>query len=906
MALATVLLLLAVGILGTTGVAAAQASTVYVDGGTDDPDCGDGDEYGSIQNAVDNATAGDTVVVCDGTYDENVTIDEQLTLRADAEGTVTLVGETLQSGATAITVGSGADGTVVDGFAVTGFGEVTNVSAGDTVVRDLVANDSDTGVVVSASGAATVSNVTVRNVTLDNTTTGVRLSASGDGELSDVNVFRNLVNGSATGVSVDGGSSVPLEAVGIRQNLVANASSAGVRTTSGTDTTGVRVTRNFFQDNDPYAVENADTSTNLTAWLNHWGDDSGPGSVDPANPVADPETGTLADGDGDNVSENVRFDPWLGKGACVDPQLANVTDRTVTIFEEEVGLSGLQPTCVWDRAALPLRADDDDAATSVRNLNVILRTDRGDVPANRQRLSVYQRGKSFTLEYGPTTGADTSRFAGNETQLLVVRGDEAATNFEVGLDNSTGEGRLDVDAASVEVIDTSAIDAEGELNVSFEPASAGDYTFVLVTNDFGPGVSVGDSGTVRVDGGISVVGVESVPVQNANASGSTVDSSYPAGSNVTFQLDSNLDDATTNHSVLLYKEPTFTDQRVTVEVDGDLSAVLTGDLSSTEVTIERSIRSLNGFIRAEVGLSALGFEVESQSRSGRIDAGPFIDVALSEFGVEDVNDTVTSDAVVLNGSIVVVQSGDSDTDVDVETFGNFSTGTYRWVYVAQQGSEVSSDDGTVELTTPTPTPTPSPGPGVTPTAAPGGGGGGGGGQPGAGPGGEVEIEDAVLLNDTVEAGQPVVVRVNLSNFDPASGRITLNMTANGEVVTTRRPSVGASSRRTVFVRNRFPEAGTYTIGLNGEELGTVTVTAAPTETPVETPTPTRTPTPVADGTPTEPSEVTESPEGTPPVTGSPTPGQGPPAPTGTEFVITFALVLGLLAAVGVVVYVLPA
>ncbi|MEF8841308.1 MAG: right-handed parallel beta-helix repeat-containing protein [Haloarculaceae archaeon] len=906
--LATVLLLLAVGILGATGVAGAQASTIYVDGGADDSDCGGASEYGSIQNAVEDATAGDTVVVCGGTYAESVTVNKSLTLVADDGSNVTLAGNTLPDGATAITVDSSADGTVVEGFEATGFGTVVDVSnASDAVIRDLVANDSDTGVAVSASGTATVSNVTVRNVTLDNVITGVLVSSAGTATVSDVNVFRNLVNGSDTGVSIDGDSSVPLEDVGVRQNLVANATSAGVNVTGTTDPAGVRVTRNFFQDNAPYAVENENAGGNLTAWLNHWGDDSGPGSVDPGDPVVDPITNETADGAGDNVSANVRFDPWLGQGACTDPQLVNVTDRTVEVFGEEVRLSGLQPTCVWERAALPLRADDDDAATSVRNLQLFVRGEStADVPANRPRLSVYQQGESFDLRFESTTAADVSRFAGEDTQLLVVRGAEANTDFEVGLDNATGEGRLSVDAASVSVVDTGQLDGDGELTHTFTPASAGDYTFVLVTNDFGSGVRVGDAGGIRVDGGVSVVGVESVPVQNEEASASAVDPSYPAGSNVTFLLDSNLRDASTNHSVLLYNESTFADQRVTIEVDGNVSEALSGDLSSSEVTVERSIRSVNGFIRADVGFSALGFEVDAQDRSGRVDVGPFLDVALSEFGVDGASDTVTSNAVVLNGSVAVVRSGDSDTAVDVETFANFSTGTYRYVYVAQQGSEVSSDTGEVDLTTPTPTPTPTPPPSTpTPTAAPGDGGGGGGGQPGAGPDGEVEIEGTELLNETVEGGQPVVVRVDLANFDPAQGRITLTMTADGEVVTERTVSVGASSRRTVFVRNVFDTAGTFTIGLNGETLGDVTVTAAP-GTPGETPPPTTSP--PATPTPTDTVAVTDTPEATPTGTAGPTPTlpEGPDAPTGTEIVVTFALVLALLAAVGVVVYVLPA
>jgi hypothetical protein len=46
----------------------------------------------------------------------------------------------------------------------------------------------------------------------------------------------------------------------------------------------------------------------INATCNWWGDTSGP-----SGNVNDPVTSTLANGSGDAVSENVNFDPWLGK-----------------------------------------------------------------------------------------------------------------------------------------------------------------------------------------------------------------------------------------------------------------------------------------------------------------------------------------------------------------------------------------------------------------------------------------------------------------------------------------------------------------------------------------------------------------------------------------------------------------
>jgi PGF-CTERM protein len=147
----------------------------------------------------------------------------------------------------------------------------------------------------------------------------------------------------------------------------------------------------------------------------------------------------------------------------------------------------------------------------------------------------------------------------------------------------------------------------------------------------------------------------------------------------------------------------------------------------------------------------------------------------------------------------------------------------------------------------------------------GGGGGGGGGQPGGGPGGEVEITDRALLDDTVATGEQVFAQVELANFDPADGELTLTLTVDGSSAVERTVTVGASSRKTVHLRTRFGTAGTYELAINGESIGSVTVEAdspTPTVAPgtaTRTPGPTPTTSPPAIPVPTEePSTPTEA------------------------------------------------
>jgi len=49
------------------------------------------DEYAKIQWAVDNASAGDIIIVRDGTYVENVEVDKSLTIRSENGSAHTIV-----------------------------------------------------------------------------------------------------------------------------------------------------------------------------------------------------------------------------------------------------------------------------------------------------------------------------------------------------------------------------------------------------------------------------------------------------------------------------------------------------------------------------------------------------------------------------------------------------------------------------------------------------------------------------------------------------------------------------------------------------------------------------------------------------------------------------------------------
>ncbi|MFC6939553.1 cohesin domain-containing protein [Salinirubellus sp. GCM10025818] len=161
----------------------------------------------------------------------------------------------------------------------------------------------------------------------------------------------------------------------------------------------------------------------------------------------------------------------------------------------------------------------------------------------------------------------------------------------------------------------------------------------------------------------------------------------------------------------------------------------------------------------------------------------------------------------------------------------------------------------------------------------GSGGGGGGGQLGGASQGEVSIANLSLLNTTVTTDGTAVTRVDLTNLDPASGRITLTLTANGSAVAERTLSVGAATDRTVFLRHRFSRPGTYALRVNDDRAGVVRVTAATTPTAEPTDAGTPTPTP----TPTDPSSAGSDAGSDANTTSPPSGSQSPTAGDGAGF-----------------------
>jgi hypothetical protein len=207
-----------------------------------------GAAYTTIQSAINAAASGDTIVVCSGTYAEQLSVSKSLTI--DAEIGAFLVPASLTQNATSLETGdaiaaavfiSGAANVSISGLTVDGVNNGVTECAPDVIGvyfqnssgslrHDAIRNfklsaslngcQSGTGVFVE-SGAGQSSNVAIEDCSIhDYQKNGITANSSG----TDVNITRNVVTGvGPTTGATQNGIQIGFSAAGtIRGNTVTN------------------------------------------------------------------------------------------------------------------------------------------------------------------------------------------------------------------------------------------------------------------------------------------------------------------------------------------------------------------------------------------------------------------------------------------------------------------------------------------------------------------------------------------------------------------------------------------------------------------------------------------------------------------------------------------------------------
>jgi len=148
-----------------------------------------GYDFTSIQTAVDNAINGDTIIVTDGTYTENIVVDKSIIIRSENGAEYTTV---TASDSSDHVFHVTADNVTINGFNVTGvIGDgdcgIYLFGSNNSIITNNIGYDNYAGIVVQSSD-----NNTITNNNLSNGVCGIVISYSNNNTLTNNNAGNNV------------------------------------------------------------------------------------------------------------------------------------------------------------------------------------------------------------------------------------------------------------------------------------------------------------------------------------------------------------------------------------------------------------------------------------------------------------------------------------------------------------------------------------------------------------------------------------------------------------------------------------------------------------------------------------------------------------------------------------------
>jgi len=226
------------GMSDTVAGIPVPGEAVYVDAANVGYENGSfGYPYNLIQEGIDAAESGGTVLVFAGSYGENVILDKDLVLLGMAGASQTSI---ISTSGTALTVSGVADSARLQGFTVNGLGSAAkglDVSASDLTIADCAIRNTNTGATFQSGAAPTV--------------------------------VRTTFTGHYYGISTLDTASPTLSSCSFSGQSFANVSNSG---SVGPVIGGSLATANDFLDNAYFHVFNTGAAT-ISAELNWWSDD---------------------------------------------------------------------------------------------------------------------------------------------------------------------------------------------------------------------------------------------------------------------------------------------------------------------------------------------------------------------------------------------------------------------------------------------------------------------------------------------------------------------------------------------------------------------------------------------------------------------------------------------------------
>lgn len=272
-------------------------------------------------------------------------------------------------------------------------------------------------------------------------TAGILLGDNFGNAPEDVTIEDNyLADNDDRGIHVLDGSGVAVA----NNDIVDNADGVVV----AVEVDDLEIIENRFNSTSGLAVEYdvGDPDSPLNATHNWWGDESGP-----SGGVEDPDTGTIADGNGDEVGETVRFEPWLTSAPDDEP------DDDEPAPDLSVVDASLSETDVLEGDEVTITADVENAGDASGGYTAALEID-GTVVAN-ETVSV-DAGETEAVEFMHTfdTAGNYDLTVDGVAAGTVTVGESTGGLFIQVADEDTGDGVEDV---AVEIWDGDSLVEDG-------------------------------------------------------------------------------------------------------------------------------------------------------------------------------------------------------------------------------------------------------------------------------------------------------------------------------------------------------------------------------------------------------------------------------------------------------------
>jgi PGF-pre-PGF domain-containing protein/PGF-CTERM protein len=379
---------------------------------------------------------------------------------------------------------------------------------------------------------------------------------------------------------------------------------------------------------------------------------------------------------------------------------------------------------VWKRSIFTLRHDFAGAPTSVPvgegDLRAGLDGQATTKSLDENPLGVRTVDETVTLTFDDTRTLAPDAITGTpEVQLIAARlqgtGEQVRT-FEGAIDLLDTENANE-NATFEQVGDIKTLNSDGTITFSHDPGlGPGHYVYFLTgvdtanSNQF----NIDNNNDISISGDVTVYGVEQITFQKGAPTNINPPSAVIPGNDLSFGIDttgqfSNSNDVT--HTVLVYDNSTVASGNTGIfalNVD-NLNQVDSNFNLSTDSTLRHSIADVNGVASVDEGIEVNGIDPSDGRVSRSLALGTIVDFVAEDIQGNPPNTEEFGAKSKLDASLNATASTNADTTITVESFSNFSTGTYRFVYIGTLESDASQvttqtgtfsfvDQNTVEIT----------------------------------------------------------------------------------------------------------------------------------------------------------------------------------------------------------------